>query len=201
MKSLHHGIPQGPMRIFRTVSLGIVGWALVSGQLLGVQRRTLSGHVPPAVALMAPTGTLPITNVMKLAIGLPLRNQDVLTNLLAQMYDPADPNYRRFLTPQQFSERFGPTKAQYERVISFARTNGLQIVDTHPNRLVLDVRGSVADIERAFHLTLHSYSHPLESRSFYAPDIEPSVDPDVPILDVTGLNNFTRPHPKSLRKG
>jgi len=201
MKSLRHRIANGLIRIVRTVTVGIVGWTLISGQLLGVQRRTLSGHVPPAVALMTPTGRLPSTNMIKLAIGLPLRNKGVLTNLIAQMYDPADPNYRRFLSPEQFVERFGPTKAQYEQVISFTRTNGLQVVDTHPNRLVLDVHGSVANIERAFHVTLQSYPHPFESRVFYAPDLEPSVDPSIPILDITGFNNFIRPHPKSLRKG
>jgi subtilase family serine protease len=184
----------------RIVTIGLTAWMLVSGELLGVQRRTLAGHIPPTVSQLVPAGNLPATNELRLAIGLPLRNPDALTNLIARMYDPADSNYRRFLTPQEFTERFGPTIAQYDRVISFAKTNGLAVVGIHPNRIVLDVRGAVADIERAFHTKLLNYPHPSEDRSFYAPSIEPSVEQDVPILDITGLNNFTRPRPKSLRK-
>jgi len=35
---------------------------------------------------------------------------------------------------------------------------------------------------------------------FFAPDAEPSVDREVPILNIGGLDNFARPHPKMLRR-
>ena len=60
--------------------------------------------------------------------------------------------------------------------MQFARSHGLEITATHPNRVVLDVAGRVADIEKAFQITLRTYQHPTEARQFYAPDIEPSVD-------------------------
>ena len=41
--------------------------------------------------------------------------------------------------------------------------------------MVLDVSGTAADIERAFHVTLRTYRHPTEARTFFAPDVEPSV--------------------------
>ncbi len=70
---------------------------------------------------------------------------------------------------------------------------------TYPNRVVLDVSGSAADIEKAFHVTLQTYQHPTENRNFYAPDAEPSVDLAVPILHVSGLNNYSLPHPLSIQ--
>src|ERR1035438_5768188 len=39
------------------------------------------------------------------------------------------------------------------------------------------------------------YQHPTESRTFYAPDVAPSVDASLPILHVSGLDNFTVPQP------
>ena len=54
---------------------------------------------------------------MKLAIGLPLRNQEALTNLLQQLYDPSSPNYRHYLTPEEFTAQFGPTEQDYQKVI------------------------------------------------------------------------------------
>ena len=55
----------------------------------------LHGQVPGAIARfhLQPTGRLANTNRLNLAIGLPLRNQEALTNLLRQIYDPASPNY------------------------------------------------------------------------------------------------------------
>jgi subtilase family serine protease len=80
------------------------------------------------------------------------------------------------------------------------QANGLTVTGTFPNRSLLCVSGSVADIEKAFHVTLHVYRHPNENRTFFAPDADPSLNLDVPVLDITGLNNFASPHPnlKSL---
>jgi hypothetical protein len=61
------------------------------------------------------------------------------------------------------------------------------------------VSGSVADIEQAFHISLRTYPHPAEARDFYAPDSEPTVNADLPIIDISGLNDYILPHPKSLR--
>ncbi len=57
-------------------------------------------------------------------MGLPLRNKEALTNLLHELYDPASPNYRQFLTPEQFAEQFGPSEADYQAVIAFANAQG-----------------------------------------------------------------------------
>ncbi|HLX94376.1 MAG TPA: protease pro-enzyme activation domain-containing protein, partial [Verrucomicrobiae bacterium] len=136
---------------------------------------------------------------MDLAIGLPLRNKDALNSLLQQLYDPSSPNYRHYLTPDQFTEQFGPTEQDYQALIDFARTNGLTVTATYPNRAVLDVSGSVADIERVFHVTLRTYRHPTENRTFYAPDVEPSLDLTVPVLHVSGLDNYIQPRPMSVK--
>jgi len=160
-----------------------------------VERQTLRGHVPAAVARLAPVGELPGLQHMNLTIGLPLRNQETLTNLLHDLYDPASPIFRQYLTPQKFTEQFGPSESDYEAVMAFARINGLTVTTKHPNRVLLDVSGSVADIEKAFRVTMRVYQHPVENRTFYAPDTEPSVDKGVPILDVSGLDNYSMPRP------
>jgi hypothetical protein len=154
-----------------------------------------SGHVPAALARLNPIGVLPASHRLNLAISLPLRNEQDLNALLQQLYDPASPNYRRYLTPEQFTERFGPSEENYQALRNFAKSNGLTITATHPNRVVLDVEGAVTDIQKAFHLTLRVYRHPREVRDFFAPDMEPSVDFGVPILHISGLDNYTLPHP------
>src|SRR5204862_5824763 len=133
---------------------------------------------------------------LSLIIGLPLRNRENLTNLLALLYDPLSPNFHQFLTPEQFAEQFSPTEKDYQAVIDFARTNALVVTGTHPNRTLLDVNGSKNDIEKIFHLNLNVYQHPTEARAFYAPDTEPSLDLVVPLLHVSGLDNFFLPRPR-----
>jgi hypothetical protein len=166
------------------------------------ERQVLRGHVPEAVARLnlQPVGRLPATNRLNLAIGLPLRHTNALSKLLQDIYDPASAQFRHYLTPEQFTEHFGPTQEDYEAVVQFAKSHGLDITATHSNRVLLDVAGRVADIEKAFQVRLHSYQHPREGRKFYAPDVEPSLDLATPVLHVSGLNNYLLAHPMSLKK-
>ncbi len=59
----------------------------------------------------------------------------------------------------------------------------------------MDVSGKAADIGKAFQVTLRTYHHPAENRDFFAPDTDPTVDATLPILHVSGLNNYSLPHP------
>ena len=161
----------------------------------GSERQIVSRHIPSEVAALKPIGRLPVTNQMDLVICLPLRNVSALGQLLRQIADPASPNYRQYLTPAQFAERFGPAEKDYQAVIAFARAHGLRVMGTHPNRVLLDVRGAVADIEEAFHVKMQLYQHPNEARIFHAPDSNPSFDLATPVLDVSGLEDYLLPRP------
>ncbi|MCX7010478.1 MAG: protease pro-enzyme activation domain-containing protein [Kiritimatiellaeota bacterium] len=173
--------------------LGVLWLGCVPDAL--AQHQQLQGHVPAAVARLTSTGRLSATTNLYLSIGLPLRNQEVLSDLLRQIYDPASPNYRHYLTPEQFAEQFGPHPTNYQAVVNFVTAHGLKVRGTHSNRVVLDVEGSVASIEQALHVTLRTYRHPTEGRTFHAPDTEPALDLAVPVLDISGLENFTVPRP------
>jgi subtilase family serine protease len=161
--------------------------------------KQLSGHVPAVVARLAAVGNVPVTNRLNLAIGLPLGDEKGLDDFVTQVYDPGSSQYRRYLTPAQFAQKFGPTEAQYTAVVDFAKQNHLTVTGRYASRLLVDVNGTVADIQRAFHVTLRSYRHPTEARDFYAPDTEPTIDATLPVADISGLNNYILPHPKNLR--
>jgi len=144
-------------------------------------------------------GQLPGANEIELAIGLPLRNREALTNLLEELYNPASPDYRQYLTPAQFAERFGPTEEEYQKVVAFVESRGLRLNGQQQDRGLLNVRGAVADIERAFNVNLKTYRHPKENRTFFAPDAEPSLDLDVPLEGINGLDDFDLPRPLGLQ--
>jgi subtilase family serine protease len=165
------------------------------------QRPTMTTHVPQAVSSgIAPlVAHVPGTQYFSLAISLPPRNQAELDELFQRIYDPQSPSYHQYLSVQEFTERFGPTEADHAAVLRFAESNGLTVIDTAANRMVVDVEAPAANIENAFHVALGVYQHPTESRTFYAPDREPTVDLDIPLLHITGLDNFTLPHAKNIK--
>jgi len=187
----------GKTRLLIALLIALLGtaWSVRAAAM-----RTLPGHVPEATALAQPLGRLPPAQQLRLAIGLPLRNRLALTNLLQRLYDPASPDYHHYLTPEQFTARFGPAREDYQALIQFAGSSGLEVTATHGSRILLDLRGKASDVEKAFHVTLHNYQHPAEARHFYAPDVEPSVDASLPILDVAGLSDYALLRPALHKK-
>lgn len=182
-------------RLLFALFLAVLGQ--LSAQAADVQ--ILHGHVPAAVARLQPLGRLPATNQLRLAIGLPLRNPEALASLLRRIYDPNSPDYHHYLTSEQFAEQFGPSSEDYQALTDFVNNNGLKVTATHPNRTLLDIGGSVAGIEKLLHVTLRVYPHPKEARNFFAPATEPSLDLAVPVLHISGLDDFVLPHPMNLR--
>jgi subtilase family serine protease len=163
--------------------------------------QVLHKHVRPVVASgkAVVVGSLPPTRRLNLAIMLPPRNQPELTGLLARLYDPSSPDYRHFLSVGQFTEQFGPTKEDYQAVVDFATSNGFSVANQPSNRLLVDVNGTVAQIEQSFHVAMKVYQHPTEDRTFYSLDREPSLNLNVPIAGIEGLDDFSIPHPKLVR--
>lgn len=180
-----------------TAGLGLVlsGGMVLSALAAGADHKKLHSQMPAIVTHLQAQGDLPAESDLNLAISLPVRNGQELTNLLQQIYDPASTNYHRFITPEEFTARFGPTEQDYQKVASFARANGLQVTRQHGNRVLLDVKGKVGNIEKAFNTKLRFFKHPNENRDFFAPDTDPAVDASLPILEVSGLNNYSRPRP------
>ncbi|MGB8733785.1 MAG: protease pro-enzyme activation domain-containing protein [Candidatus Sulfotelmatobacter sp.] len=142
-----------------------------------------------------PVGRLPATQSMRLVFVLPHRNQVELENFLQELYDPFSPSYHKFLTVEEFTEKFGPSQEDYDSVIHFAEANGLRVVGTSRNRMNLDVSGPVASIEKALHVNMGVYQHPTENRTFYAPDRELTMDLAVQLWRVAGLDNYSIPRP------
>lgn len=159
----------------------------------GVQQ-FVQGHLPEVIAHQPPIGRVPASTRLDLAFGLPLRHAQDLTNLLRQIYQPGNPSFRHYLTPDEFAAAYGPTEDDYQAVINFAKAHGLTVTGTHPNRTLVDVNGAVGDIEQALHVHMNFYQHPTENRLFYAPDAQPSIDLATSVLVIGGLHNYTLPH-------
>ena len=193
-------VPNEPRRcsalwFMRIMRVAIWAFLLLVAASVQAEPIPVPGHVPSAVALLKPLREYAGTNQLRLVVGLPLHNQAELDQLLVQLNNPAGTNYHHWLTPEEFSQRFGPTEEDYRKVIAFVQGKGLRVAGLAANRMLVDVEAPVAHVEKALHVTLRVYPHPTENRDFYAPDTEPTVDADVPIEHIAGLDNFVMPHP------
>jgi subtilase family serine protease len=177
--------------------------ATLSIATLNSQAQTaLTRHVRDAVqnGKAQRIGPLPSSQTISLDIVLPLRNQAGLESLLQQLYDPASASYHQFLTVEEFTERFGPTQQDYDSVVNWAVANGLTVSGSAPNRLNVHVTGTVANVQSAFHVRMNSYQHDTENRAFFAADREPTVDLPISLWHVSGLDNYSLPHPAGLSR-
>ncbi len=140
------------------------------------------------------------TQVLRLDMVLPLRDQTGLDSFLKEVYDPASPIYRHFLTVQEFTERFGPTQEDYDAAVAFAKSRGFKVVGGSRDGMDVQVEGSITVIEAAFNVAMGVYQHPTENRTFYAPDREPSASLGFPLWHISGLDNFSIPHPALVHR-
>jgi len=201
-RSLKSGIALSLLAAAMTVGSGNAAHASNAGLLArapSIQAQHLPAVVVSGQALM--TNPVAASQRLKLGIALPTRNQAELDLLLHDLQDPQSSRFHQYLTPEEYTERFGPTQADYDMVVAWAQTNGFEVTGTAPNRRLISIEGDVNTVNRAFNVTMTEYQHPSEDRTFFSADREPSASGlDLPLLQVTGLNNYITPHPH-LHKG
>lgn len=155
-------------------------------------------HVIPALAdaiRVAPTRAARSGTDDSLTLTVVLKRDDEtgFAAHLADLYDPTSPDFRRFLAPEQISDRFGPTARAYEEVRAYLEGAGFTLVEGSRNRLTLTVRGTRAQAERAFAVTIGDYRY--GAREFHANDADPVLPPAIAarVDAIAGLSDLGIP--------
>ena len=189
--------------MIRKASLIFLAIALVSFVAIDSQAQyTSTHHVREAVRSGAAqlVGRLPAGQVMTLNIVLSLRDQAGLDLFLADLYNPKSLSYRHYLTVPEFTERFGPSQADYDAVVSYVKAHGLTVIGGSRDGMDVQIKGPVSVIEKAFHVSMLTYQHPTENRIFYSPDREPTTTLPFQLWHISGLDNYSIPHPLYVKK-
>lgn len=161
---------------------------VLSGEVAEITSRCgKSGSPPPRI------GPVPATQQLQLAVAVLSPKADELDMFAMEVSDPNSPLYRHFLTPEQLTALFGPSICNYQAVVDWLKALGIQVTMTYPDRFLVDVLGTVAQIEVAFHVTLNEYQRP-DGTTFYGPDRDPSVTVGASI-EIDGLDNCFVPTP------
>src|SRR5579862_567720 len=83
--------------------------------------------------------------------------QTALDKLLAEQQDPHSPNYRKWLTPEQYAARFGMSDSDLAKVSAWLKSQGLNVDGYSRARTRIFFSGTAAQVEGAFRTELHRY--------------------------------------------
>ena len=116
---------------------------------------------------------------------------------LRELQNKHSPLFHRFLTQAAWTARFGPSAAAQNAVVSWARGAGLTVTHLYPNRLVVDLAGSVGAIEKALGVQINNYR--LGTKNFFANNHDPVLPESLThvVESVEGLSDLQTMFPAS----
>ncbi len=169
------GVPARVVSAESSVDSTVIRPATLTPQLDGARR---IGSVDPAERVA-------------FDVVLPLQHSQDLASLLQGLYDPSSPRYQRWLTPDEFSRRFGPASAQVDAVVSWLHDVGLS--DTQLVNGRVEVRTTVRVASKALGISLSQYRLADGEDTFsmqQAPEVPRAIVGD--IASIVGLSDTPR---------
>jgi uncharacterized protein (TIGR03437 family) len=123
-----------------------------------------------------------------------------LDRLLAEQQDPASPNHRKWLTPEQYADRFGASQSDIAQIVSWLEGQGLTVITTARGRNFVVFKGTAGQVEAALHVEIHNFL--VDGEMHFANSTEPWVPAAILPFTVgfTGLDDFKwKPSPMSAK--
>ncbi|MGB6484566.1 MAG: Ig-like domain repeat protein [Candidatus Acidiferrales bacterium] len=136
-------------------------------------------------------GSLPMQRML-LVLGRSAAQEEAILALLEEQQEKSSPNFHKWLTPEEFGEQFGASEQDIQTVTSWLAGQGFQVAGVSKGRSVIEFSGTAAQVQQAFHTTVHSYMVNGEQHWANASDPEiPSALAPV-VIGVDSLNNFLK---------
>jgi subtilase family serine protease len=162
---------------------------------------TVGGNVHPMARAEFDQGRVDPSMVMRLTITFKMTaaQEADLNALLAAQQDRGSADYHRWLTPEQFGNRFGLSQSDIGKVTAWLQSEGFRIEGVPPSRNMITFSGSAQQVESALHTEIHRYL--ADGKQHYANASNPSVPAAIGdvVLGFRGLNNFQL-KPRPLKK-
>jgi len=159
---------------------------LFSSTSNAASRQMILGQIPKDEARSTKMERLQPDQTLKLRIYFSVRNQSIYDNFFKDIHG-------HHISWEELQKTCGPIPLDIQAVDKYFGSKGLEVSRNKYEISDVSVSGKVIDIEKAFHVRLYNYCLP-EGKVFYAPDNEPLIDLDVPVLHIQGLDNDMPPH-------
>lgn len=157
---------------------------------------TVPRNHPAELAQLGPTVPADPAMNLHLTIVLGIHDRAKLHQLLADQQNPSSADYHRWLTPEQFNQRFGPTQAQTDALVQWFKDKGFEVNVVNRLGRTIEVSATVAQVEAAFSTTI------VTSGASYGNTTDPSVPAEFAglIVNIQGLDNMHAAVPAGLRR-
>ena len=153
--------------------------------------QTLKSHRPRSLTKLTDKGALADAAPLDVTVALPLNNETELDQRLAQIATPGNPNFRHYMSAQDFMDRYAPTPAQVATVQSYLKSQGIDPGEVSENRMLVHASGTPKALGAAFHTELHQFVDS-QGTAYRAPAYELQIPEGLPIQGVHGLQNVSR---------
>ena len=178
-----------------------MGRPSASGPIDSSGTAVVRGIVSPMIRGARDLGRLDPSQKMSyitLAFRRTAAQQADLDGLLVELQDPSSPNFHKWLSPEEFGQRFGPSVNDIAQVNTWLKSQGLTVEETARGRGWIIFSGTVAQVEQALRTEVHGYD--LNGARHMAVATEPSVPAAVAplVLGFRGLDDF-RPRASTPR--
>jgi len=172
----------------------------IAGQVDATHLLKATGNVNPQAKPGSDQGPVdPATklNYIQLMLKPSPAQQTELNQLLLDQQKRGSPNFRKWLTPEQYAERFGVSQADLAKITGWMQSQGFDIITVGRGRRFIAFNATAQQIQSALKTEIHQY------RVNGEPHFANATDPSVPaaiqplVLGFTGLDDF---QPKAQSK-
>jgi len=160
----------------------------------------LAGHVRPAASAANDRGraddSLSIPGITLMLKPSAAQKAD-LAQLLAAQQDPSSPQFHKWVTPEQFADRFTVTAADLDKIRAWLEGEGFTITAAARSRNSITFNATAAQIRNSFKTEVHQYS--VNGATHFANASNPQIPADLAdvVAGFRGLDNFRwKPHIK-----
>ena len=84
----------------------------------------IDGNTPPSLDRATFVKHSDPNGVMKIVVGLKMRNEQDLDDLITRQQDSASPDYHRFIIPADFADRFAPANQMWTTLAAISNRKG-----------------------------------------------------------------------------
>ncbi len=161
---------------------------------------TLAGNTRPEAIAENDIGPVPREmqlDHMMLLLQRPPELEAQLTKFIDDLHDPKSANFHKWLSAEQFGEKFGPAQSDVDTVKDWLESQGFTVNVMYSNKMFIDFSGNAIQVEKAFHTELRNYD--VDGETHFAN----SRDPQIPaalkevVRGVVSLNDFK---PKAMHE-
>jgi subtilase family serine protease len=158
---------------------------------------TLQGNVSAAAQPQYDRGEAPgatqLTQI-RIVLARSANQQQALNQFEQELQEKTSPNYHRWLTPDQFGKRYGPSDSDIAAIVAWLQSHGLMLESVSPGRTDIAFSGTVSQVEEALHTSIHSYER--NGEQFYSNTTNPRIPSALaPVIRGIAHLNTLRPTP------